>query len=88
MRNGDFFDALEGLRAGCDVMDRVEDLGAVISTAAGIADSDYDSFKDNKSVLVLERFPSNLFGPNGPLAVFALVTVRTLLVRFADFIKQ
>jgi len=86
--NRDFFDTLEGFGAGGDVMDRVEDLGAVVSIATAIADSDYDSFKDDKSLLVLECFASNFLGPNGPLTVFALITVRTLFSALRGFHKQ
>ena len=88
MSDGYLFHSLEGLGAGCDVVDRVEDLGAVVSKTAGIADAYYDSFKNDKTLLVFECLAGNFLRPNGAFAVFAVVAVRTLLSALHGFHKQ
>ena len=88
MRNGYFFNPLKGLRAGCNVVDGVGDLGAIVANAAGITDADDDSFENDKTLLVLEGFTSNFLRPNSALAVFAPIAVRILFSELRGFHKQ
>ena len=88
MSNRNFFDTLEGFRAGGDVVHRVEDLGAVVSNTAGIANSNYDAFENDKALLMFEGFTSNFLGTNRALAVFTPVTVRILFSALRGFHKQ
>jgi hypothetical protein len=83
-----FFNSLERFGTGGDVMDRVKDLGAVISQPAGIANSHYDSLENDESLLVLECLAGNFLRPNGALAVFARITVRTSFSALRGFHKQ
>ena len=69
VRDGDLFDAIERFCAGGDVMHGVKNLGAVISRTALIADAHYDAFKNNKSLLVLERLASHFLGTDSAVAV-------------------
>lgn len=73
------FDAFEGFRTSRNVMNCVKDLGAVASSTTLITDADHDSFQNNKTLLVLERFANNLLGANSSFTLFALITVRTLI---------
>ena len=82
------FNAFEGLGAGCDVMDGVEDFGAVITNTTGIADAYYDSFENDKALLVLEGLTSNSLGPNSAFAVLAPIAVRILFSALRGFHRQ
>jgi hypothetical protein len=56
----------------------VEDLGAVVSNAADVANSHYYAFENYEALLVLECLPSHLLGPDNALAVFTLIAVRVM----------
>lgn len=88
MSNGYFFNTLERLGAGSDVVDRMEDLGAVVSNTAGITDPYYNAFENDKSLLMLEGLTGNFLRANGPFAVFAPITVRILFSALRGFHKR
>jgi len=88
MSNRYFFNTLEGLGARRDVMDRVENLGTVVSNTAGITDPYYNAFENDKALLVLEGLTSNFLRANGTLAVFAPITVRILFSALRGFHKR
>ncbi len=75
MPYGDLLDSFEWLCSVSDVMDSVKNVSAVIPGAACVADADDHVFKDNESLLVLERLALDLLGTDGPVAVFAPITV-------------
>ena len=88
MSNRYFFNPLERLGAGCDVVDRVKDLGAVVSNTAGIADPYYNALENDKALLVFEGLTSNFLRANSTLAVFAPITVRILFSALRGFHKR
>jgi len=79
MRNGDLFDAFEGLCAGGYVVDGVKYLGAVVAKSTRITNANGYSFKDNEALFMLESRAVDFFRANGAFAVIAHVTVKSFL---------
>ncbi len=75
MRYRNLLDSFEWLCSVGNVIDGVKNIGAVIPRAACIADADDHIFKDDETLLVLERLALNLLGTHGSFAVFAPITV-------------
>jgi len=79
VRNGDLFDAFEGLCAGGNIVDGVKDLGAVIAQSTNVADADGYSFEYDETLFILESLAVDFFRANGSLTMFALVTIVSFL---------
>jgi len=79
MRNGDLFDALERFCTGGDVVDGVQDLGAVVTKSTRITDANRNSFEDDKPFLMFEGLTVDFFSANGTLTMFAQITVAIVL---------
>ncbi len=56
-------------------MNRVENIGGVITIAARITDANCDILQDYKSPLMLESFTRNEMGLNCAFTVFTLISV-------------
>ena len=87
MRDRYLFNPLIRLGSSGDVVDRVENFGAVVSNSACITDADYNSFENDKTLLVLEGFAGDLLSPNGALAVLTPIAVRILFSALRGFHK-
>lgn len=79
MRDRDLLNAVKWRCTSRDVMHGVKDVGAVVSRTTLIADAYYDAFENDEALLVLKRLSSNFPGPNGTVAVFTRVPVRSFL---------
>lgn len=63
---------------GTQLMHRVEDVSAVVSIPAGVADPDLDILQDDEALLVLEALHHHRLGANGPCTIVAPVSVHGL----------
>ena len=75
VRNRDFGKAIKRLCAGCDVVDGVKYLGAVVPQSTRVTHTDSDSFKYDEALLMLECLLIDLFRSDSTLTVLAHITV-------------
>lgn len=75
MGNGNFCDPIAGFCTGRDVVDSVNYLGAVISHAAFITNTDRNSLENDEALLVFESLLIDLFRPNSAFTMLAPVAV-------------
>lgn len=75
MSHGNLLNSFEWLSAIGDFVNGVKNVSTVIPGAARVARSDDHVFKDDESVLVLERLALDFFRTNSAGAVLATITV-------------
>jgi hypothetical protein len=71
MSNRHLYRPLRSLGPGCQVVNRVENVCAIIAVPASIADPNRDIFQYNETALVLECLSFDPLGPNRSITVFA-----------------
>jgi hypothetical protein len=75
MSYGDCLGAFRLPLSCADFMNRVKNIGAVVSVAAPIADSDRYVFQDNEPILVFERLPLDKPRPHRAVAEFTAISI-------------
>ncbi len=80
MRYRNLLNSFEWLCSVSNVVDGVKNVSAVIPSAACVANTDDNVFKDDKSFLVLKGLALDLLGTNRPVAVFAPITVNGVVI--------
>ena len=75
MSHRNLFRSLKRLNPRGDIMNGVQEIRAVISVPAFIADSDNDILKNDESILVLERLALYFLRLNFPFAILALIAI-------------
>ena len=82
MRYRNLFGSLKRLNSRGDIMNGVQQVRAVISVPAFIADSDNDILQNDESILMLECLALYLLQSNFPFAILALIAIHGHIVFF------
>ena len=78
MSHGNLFCSLKRFDSRGDIMNGVQEVGAVISVPAFIADSDNDILQNDESILMLECLALYLLRSNFPFAIFTLIAIHRI----------
>ena len=78
MTNRDHLGPVGGLLAGCELVDGLEHLGAVVPPAATVADPDGDALEDDEAGPPLEELAVDPLHLDRPAAVIASESVHGL----------